>query len=129
MLAVTARTSLFPTEDPSKVRGALLFIFPQGTIEETGSCMSLSTDDVTAFMDIIRKTRILDAVRSQMRHGMTEGRTTFFLNKQVAAAGRLSLVEGKAPLGCIEVTIEAEDIEKAIDLIAPMTVDGEEVAH
>jgi uncharacterized protein len=129
MLAVTARTPLFPTEDPGKVRGALLFIFPNGSIEETGSELQLRTEDVSMFMDIIRRSRILDAARSQMRHGMAEGRTTFFISKQVAAAGHLSLAEGKAPLGVIEVTIESDDIEKAIDRIAPMRVDGEEVVQ
>lgn len=120
---------MYPTEDPVKVREALLFIFPEGSLEESGSEVVLRTEDVSLFMDLIRRSRILDAVRSQMRHGMSEGRTTFLLNKQVAAAGRLSLTEGKAPLGSIEVTIESEDIEKAIDRIAPMTVDGEEVAQ
>ena len=129
MLAVTARTPLYPTEDPAKVRKALLFIFPDCTLEESGNEIVLRSSDVSNFMDLIRRSRILDAVRSQMRQGMSEGRTTFLLNKQVAAAGRLSLAEGKVPLGVIEVTIESEDIEKAIDLIAPMTVDGEEVAQ
>ncbi|OPY33374.1 MAG: hypothetical protein A4E32_00660 [Methanomassiliicoccales archaeon PtaU1.Bin124] len=127
MLSVTARTPLYPTEDASKVMRALLFLFPNGEVEESSDMLELRTDDMAAFMENIRRSRILDAIRSALRQGMDGNRTVFLLNKQVACAGRISLTEGKVPLGSIEVTIESEDIEKAIDRIAPMTVNGEEV--
>jgi predicted RNA binding protein with dsRBD fold (UPF0201 family) len=62
-----------------------------------------------------------------MIKGRRKDRTVFDLNKQAAFAGRISFTEERAVLGTIRVTIEDEDIDAAINIVAPATVDGKEV--
>ena len=56
-----------------------------------------------------------------MRRGIKGNSTSFRLNKQVAAIGKISFSEESHALGDIEVIIESEDIEALIDSIAPNT--------
>lgn len=127
MLLVTIRTPLRPTEDPEKVRTAILNIFPDSEIVVENDEVIGKTAFLERFMSMIRNQKILDSIRSKLVHSMQPGFTTLSLNKQAAFSKRVSLSEGKAALGNMEVTIEAEDIEKLIDAIAPRTVDGVEV--
>lgn len=126
MSLVVVRARIFPTEDREKVRQAMLNLFPGGEVQEEEDEMQLSTDDLSRFKERIRSLRILDAVRSMLRRGMKDGESTIFLNKQVAFVGKVSEVEGIVPLGALEVTFRSSDIERLIDEVAPMTVNGEE---
>ncbi len=124
---MTIRTPLRPTEDPEKVRKAILNLFPDSEItidqdEAVGKAVSMER-----FMTLIRNQRILDSIRHALLAGISPGATTISLNKQAALVERVSLSEGKTALGSIEVTIESEDIERLIDEVAPRTVDGVEV--
>jgi predicted RNA binding protein with dsRBD fold (UPF0201 family) len=127
MLRLEARASLYPTEDPEKVREALLNLFPGGMVELVDEEMVLRSEQMDQFKQTIRSLRILDATRNSLRKGISGNSTSFSLNKQAAYAGKVSQAEGAPPLGNINVLIEAEDIEKAIDSIAPQTVNGEEI--
>lgn len=126
MSLVVVRARVFPTEDREKVRQAMLNLFPGGEVHEEEGAMELHTDDLARFKERIRSQRILDAVRSMLRHGMRESESTILLNKQVAFVGKVSEVEGIVPLGALEVTFRSSDIERLIDEVAPMTVNGEE---
>jgi len=53
--------------------------------------------------------------------------TSFSVNKQVAFVGKISYVEERLPLGSIEVSIDDDELDRLIDEVAPITVDGEEV--
>jgi uncharacterized protein len=127
MPLVTIRTPLRPTEDPEKVRTAILNIFPESEITVESDEMTAKTASLERFMTLIRNHQILDSIRSKLVHSMQPGSTTISLNKQAAFVKHVSLSEGKAALGNMEVTIEAEDIERLIDEVAPRTVDGVEV--
>lgn len=127
MLRLEARASLYPTEDEEKVRQALLNLFPSGTIDLEGDGLVLRSEEIDQFKHTIRSLRILDATRNALRKGISGNFTSFSLNKQAACAGKVSQAEGAPPLGNINVRIEAEDIEKEIDSIAPQTVNGEEM--
>jgi predicted RNA binding protein with dsRBD fold (UPF0201 family) len=127
MPLVTIRTPLRSTEDPEKVRTAVLNLFPESEIttdqgEIIGKAVSLER-----FMTLIRNQKILDSIRHSLLAGVSGGSTIISLNKQAAFVNRVSLSEGRAALGNIEVTIEEEDIERLIDVAAPKTVDGAEV--
>jgi len=128
MTAVTVSCPVYPSEDPEKVKNALLEIFPTGDFVLEDGIMS-GTADLDNFSSLIRKQRILDATRSQMLRGMERSsrETRFSLNKQVATVGKVSFVEYRTALGTIEVTVEDDDIQGLIDRVAPVTVDGEEV--
>jgi predicted RNA binding protein with dsRBD fold (UPF0201 family) len=49
------------------------------------------------------------------------------LNKQVATVSKVSFTDDESPLGPIIVTIEALDIERLIDYLAPRTRDGKPI--
>jgi hypothetical protein len=127
MFKVLVSARVFPAEDPEKVREAITNLFPAEEVAIEGEEMVAKPTDIERFMTTIRQMRILDAVRGRMRHGVIGNSTTFQLNKQAAYAGKVSAAEGVPPLGNITVRIESDDIEKTIDQIAPMTVNGEVV--
>ena len=127
MPLVTIRTPLRPTEDPEKVRAAILNLFPESEITTDTNEVVAKTASLERFMTLIRNQKILDSIRSKLVHAMQPGSTVISLNKQAAFVKHVSLSEGKAALGNMEVTIEAEDIERLIDSVAPRTVDGVEV--
>lgn len=125
MVEVEASARLYPTEDAERVRRCLLNVFPEAVLEEGEGTIVAKTGDLSRFKEIIRNHRILDSTRAVMVRGMTEGGIAFQMNKQAAFVGKISFVEGNAPLGHIEVIIRGDDLEALIDNVAPRTVDGE----
>lgn len=127
MVSVMAKAKVYPTEDPAKVRQALLNIFPGAELEEGEGEIVARVGQLDHFMDQVRRQRILDATRAELVRGIDGCSTRISLNKQVAYVGKITMAEGNIPLGNIDVCIEADDIQSLIDRIAPRTVDGEVV--
>ena len=127
MSAVSISCPVFPSEDPERVRQAVLNIFPDADLDMSDGTLSGETDSVEHFGAQIRRQRILDAVRSVLIKGRRGGNITFNLNKQAAFAGKISFAEEKTILGTIRVTLRSDDITSFIEKLAPQTVDGEEV--
>ena len=125
MVHAIATASIFQTEDPEKVRRALLNLFPSAEVMEREGEMTASTDDLSRFKELIRNHRILDSTRRVLLNGLADGKTSFLLNKQAAFVGKVSFAEGRSPMGPMTVVIMSDDMEKTIDDIAPRTVDGE----
>ena len=125
MPLVTARVNCFPTEDPERVRRAILNIFPESDIEELEDGFFAKSHSIDRFKEVLRGLQILDTARSMLRKGKEGNRTSISLNKQVAFMGKVSFVEESVPLGAIDLVIEDDEIDKVIDDIAPKTVDGE----
>ncbi len=128
MADVTVSCPVYPSEDPEKVKAALLSIFPTGDFVLADGTMSGSAD-LVRFSELIRRQKILDTARSQMQKGIRKGKgfTVFSLNKQVATVGKISFVDYRTALGTVSVTVSDEDLDALIDRVAPMTVNGEEV--
>ena len=124
---VTVRTPRLPTEDSEKVKKAVLNLFPESMIEEKDGMIMARTGSLWRFKELVRSHRIIDATRRIMLRGKQGNSTSFLINKQVAFIGKISYVEEKLPLGSIEVSIEDDDLDKLIDAVAPVTVNGEEV--
>jgi len=120
MLEVRLSAQLHPTEDKNKIAAAIRNIFPdaklEGEHEFAGTASSLET-----FAELLKKQRIRDAARQTLRRGRTDNSTKFRLNKQVAFVGKVSFSEEIHPLGDIEVTIIADDLQQVIDRVAPNT--------
>jgi uncharacterized protein len=127
MPLITVKSPCLPTEDPEKVRKAVLNLFPESLIEEKDGVITAKTGSLARFNELIRSYRIIDATRRILLRGKQGGSTSFLINKQVAFIGKISYVEEKLPLGSIEVSIEDDDMDKLIDVVAPVTVNGEEV--
>ena len=128
MPSVSFICPVYPSEDPEKVRSAIIKLFPDAVVEEDDDGFFGSCDSLETFSHRIRKQKILDATRSVLIRGRRgNDRTIFHLNKQVAFMGKVSFSEPKAILGTIKVTVEDIDVSAIIDKVAPETVDGEEV--
>ncbi len=127
MPLVTVKAPYLPTEDVEKVKKAILNLFPDSMIEASGGTIEAKTGSLVRFKELIRSYRIIDATRRMLLHGKQGNATTFMVNKQVAFIGKVSYVEEKLPLGSIEVSIEDDDLDRLIDEVAPVTVNGEEV--
>ena len=126
MATVNVFCQVNPSEDPEKVRAAILSIFPDAELEETERGFR-GTASLDRFSRIIRRQKILDATRGVMLSGMKGDTTRFSLNKQVATVGKVSFADRRPVLGAIQGDIEGDGLEALIDKVAPMTVDGEEV--
>ena len=118
---------VYPSEDPEKVKAAILKVFPDAELEESGDEIKGRSSSLERFSKQIRKQKILDTTRSVLIHGKRGDKTRFFLNKQVAFVGKISFCEEKTILGTIKVVLTEENLDDLIDKVAPVTVDGEEV--
>ena len=127
MPLVTIKAPCLPTEDPQKVRKAILNLFPDSLIEEKDGAIIAKTGSLERFKELVRSHRIIDATRRILLRGKQGNSTSFMVNKQVAYVGKISYVEERLPLGSIEVSIEDDDMDKLINEVAPVTVNGEEV--
>lgn len=124
MPLVTMRVNCFPTEDPEKVKQAVLNLFPESEFEECEGGFFAKASSLESFKEVLGNLRILDTARSVLYRGREGNRTSFSLNKQVAFIGKVSFAEERMPLGRIDVVIEDDELEVVIDEIAPRTVDG-----
>ncbi len=127
MAAITISCPVNPSEDPDKVRSAILSIFPDAELEQDDHGFRGTAPGLDRFAQLIRRQKILDATRAVMMTGIRGTRTRMLLNKQVATVGKVSFADRNPVLGAIEVFVEDEFIEDYVDRIAPVTVDGEEV--
>ncbi len=120
MVEVRLTARCFPTENRTKIVEAIIRLFPDADVAGDDPVVARSAS-VDAFGDALRRYRIRDAARAVMRRGRKGNSTSFLLNKQVAAVGKVSFSEEHHPLGDIEVTIVSENIDELIDAIAPNT--------
>lgn len=115
-IRVTARC--FPTEDREKVVKAIRNMFPDFVPEGSDPVVGRASS-TAEFSEILKRQRTRSAARAAMRRGAGGDRVTFFLNKQVAFAGKASFSEEAHPLGDLEVTILTGDPDHTIDELAP----------
>lgn len=129
MPSVRIISQVNPSEDPDKVRTAILNIFPDASVETDGGYARGETQSLDNFGSMIRRQKILDTARSVLFKGRSGDRTRFLLNKQVAFTGKISFCDKSQVLGPIEVTVTDPEIEALIDKTAPRTEDGVEVRN
>jgi len=110
----------YPTEDRDRITRSMKSIFPDAEFNDEGSITAVASS-FEVFAELLKRQRIRDAARRVMRRHMHGRATSFRLNKQVAVIGKVSFSEEEHPLGDIEVTITADDLESLIDEIAPRT--------
>lgn len=118
------------TEDPEKVKKALLIIAPNQDFEEVKkgdrSVIELEMKGRESLDKLFSKFRdemILDAARKALFSSANENVISFYLNKQVAFAGHISFCQatGESPLGPISVEIRCPNSEALIEWLAPGT--------
>ena len=124
MLRVRVETACRATENPSKVRRALLNLFPDLAFEREEERLVATTASLATLRDRILLQRIRDAARAQLVAGRTGDRTRIVLSKQAAFMGIVNFAAG-SPLGDIVVDIESDDLTAVIDDVAESTVHRE----
>jgi len=118
------------TEDKTKVEVAIKKIFPTLQLNFTDNYLVGESTDTRALdrlHQLLRLQGILDSARKVMRVSRRENLVQFMLNKQVAAVSKVSFAGDESLLGPIVVAIEASDIERLIDYIAPRTREGKPI--
>ena len=127
-LRIEARVK--PTEAAEKVEAAVKKIFPTLELSQTENSLvgeSTRVEELARLHQLLRQQAILDSARAAMRRGRQAEAVQFMLNKQAAFVGRVSFTAGESPLGPIVVTLEAPDIERLIDYLAPRTREGKPI--
>jgi len=125
---VTAETVVKPSEDEGKVQRCLLNLFPSAKPERIqlpdGIVLLRARGTGLKFMaalrNLIRQERIRTAARSILRGRTEDHRIRFYINKQAAFVSRISFCEsiGESPLGSIEIIVETDSPQDAIDYLA-----------
>ena len=113
-----------PTESREKVEAAIKKIFPTLELSQTENLLageSTRAESLDRLHQLLRQQAIRDSARSMMLRGRQGSVVQFMLNRQAAFVGKVSFSGGESPLGPIVVTLEAPDIERLIDYLAPRT--------
>lgn len=126
MARIEVRTPVRPSEDPEKVAAAVRNLFPEAETKHRDGELVASAGSLDRLEELLNQQRILDTARGVFLRSVAEdGRTaTFLVSKQAAAAGHVSFSVGESPLGDIQVTVEAENVESLLREVAPKTVKG-----
>lgn len=130
---VRVATPVRPTEDPARVREALLRFFPGYAVEATDGGLAATGAELRPLRQRVWELRIIDTFRGQFLHGMDAAKRTtrFRLSKQAALAGKVSFSPRPHALGDLDVEVRLEegdpfrDLEALAAWIAPETKDGE----
>ena len=131
MFRLRGWVEVHPTENPEKVKAAVSRLFGnlEFKTEKLGEKLLLSfhsetRDCLSKFKRIVRQDMIRDAVRSHLKACITDGLLRFYLHKQVAFAGHVSLCEpeGESPLGPITVEIEDENLHELVNWLTEKNV-------
>ena len=127
-MRVSAEALLNPTEDESKVKRALLNIFPDAKVEKVSKAdgivrMRLNGSGLkflANFRSLIKQERIRGAARKVILAGIEGERIMIYLHKQAAFAGRVSFCApfGESPQGPISIRIDTATPEVVVDYLA-----------
>lgn len=136
-VVITAAQEFHRSED----RGALIQVFAEAfeteiaeawvtetPVNERFSQLTLHLEGIHYLERIfiqIRRAQIVESVRQAMLATMDPPRVRLELNKQAAFVGKIHLAEpDQSPLGNLEVTLEADDVGRLVDWLAPPTERG-----
>ncbi len=118
---VKLEASIAPSEDPAKVRAAMVNVFGDSlySFEEGERMLRASSDDpksIRRLHDQLRDRHVRGAARRLLMAGRKGDRATVMLNRQAATAGVLALcsTEEESSLGPIYLSVESEQLEALI---------------
>ena len=117
-----------PTEDESKIKRAIINLFPIieiNVVEKEGKKIigsSIGQKALSEFRTLLKRSRIRAAARSILLKSMSVSSITLTLNKQAAYAGHVSFITdpNESPLGSITLIIQTQHPQEIIDwLVQP----------
>jgi predicted RNA binding protein with dsRBD fold (UPF0201 family) len=129
-IQVKGTVNVYPTENIEKVKHAVenIILAPEIKIVsskkfQTITFESKGPESLAKLQAILKQDQIRDAFRKALYERIYGSRIRFYLNKQVAYVGHISICEpsGESPLGPIEIEIECDEPQKLIDWLSPAT--------
>ena len=113
-------SSVNPSEDPEKVKKAIMNIFPNSSIEiEKSSAHSQSCDlrSLEKIYETIHSRQSQKIYRRTLEKNLKNDTTWFYLNKQAAFVEKIAICEesDESPLGPIKIILTSSNIEGIID--------------
>jgi hypothetical protein len=111
-----------PSEDPEKVKLAIINIFPDLTLEITDTDITGKTNNIQSLSQIsktIRENNIKKTYQRILKNNSNGDSSWFYLNKQAAFVNTVALCseENESSLGPIKVILRSNDIEQVIESI------------
>ena len=108
-----------PSEDPSKIKTAVLNIFPDLKISISDELLIGKSNDIGTLSNIsesIHTKNTKNTYQRILKKNSNENSTWFYLNKQAAFVSTVALCSesNESPLGPIKVVLEGKDIENII---------------
>ena len=108
-----------PSEDPSKVKTAVLNIFPNLEISISDELLTGKSNDIGTLSNISKSIHTKNTTNNYqkiLKKNSNENSTWFYLNKQAAFVNTVALCNesDESPLGPIKVVLEGNDIENII---------------
>lgn len=115
--------SINPSESSSKVKQAVLNIFPNMETEVTNysiKAITESVSDLDRIHEVIKRRQSQKTYRRHLLKNQFKNTTWFYLNKQAAFAKKIALCEEaeESPLGPIKVVLTSKNIEEVIKWLA-----------
>jgi hypothetical protein len=112
--------SVNPSEDPIKVKSAILNIFPNCEIKIEKFSIKGNSNDLHSLEKIyhaIDSTQSERIYQRRLEKNLEKDSTWFYLNKQAAFAEKIAICEesDESPLGPIKVILTSTQIDKIID--------------
>lgn len=113
-------SSVNPSEDPSKVKSAILNIFPDCKITIEKYSIKGDSNDLNSLekiYDSIHSMQFQRIYQRRLEKNLENNSTWFYLNKQAAFAEKIAICEeaDESPLGPIKVILTSTQIDQIID--------------
>lgn len=120
---IRAECKVYPSEDSAKVIRAVKNVLSNCTPDIVDSkvlAVSKSLDSLSTIYEQARSRAILGVLRRVLEYNRIANSTWFYLNKQAAYAGIISVCEdeSESPLGPIRITITSNQLELIINWLA-----------
>ncbi len=114
-----------PSEDPAKVARSVKNVISNTSPELKDSMVRVVTKNPASLSIIyeqVRSRRIMSVFRKALLNNMIANSTWFYLNKQAAYVGTVSICEeeSESPLGPIKVTLTSNKLESLIDWLVQL---------
>jgi predicted RNA binding protein with dsRBD fold (UPF0201 family) len=109
-----------PSEDPKKIETAILNIFPDAKLKTDDISIVSNSKDLhllEKIYNVIHSNQSQKIYQRQLEKNLNNDSTWFYLNKQAAFVGTITLCEEaeESPLGPIKVILTSSNIDRIID--------------
>jgi predicted RNA binding protein with dsRBD fold (UPF0201 family) len=119
-LDVRVECQVNPSEDPAKVLRAVKNVVSNCTPEVANGRIRVASKNPEVLITVyeqIRSRRVMGVFRKVLLRNMIANSTWFYLNKQAAFVGTVSICEdeSESPLGPIKITIMSNELESVMN--------------